>query len=204
MLSFRVCKRLLDIIGSLLAIALLSPAYLLISILIIITDGRPVLFKQKRTGINNTVFSIWKFRTMKVNQVSSSNSNPYNWKTGVPDDFVFKTSANPNITKIGAFLRKYSLDELPQFFNVLFGEMSIIGPRPEIPEITNCYNDIQKRRLLVKPGITGYAQINGRSDSNHGEKIKNDLYYVENMSLSLDIKIFVKTVIQSILGKGAY
>src|SRR5699024_2233652 len=111
-----------------------------------------------------------------------SKGKVYDWKNGVPDDFVFKTGSidNPNITRVGQFIRKYSLDELPQFFNVLKGDMSVVGPRPEIIDITKCYNSEQKRRLAVKPGITGWAQANGRSDMNHGEKIRHDLYYVNN------------------------
>ena len=144
---------------------------------------------------------------MKVQQPVSQNKkeNLYNWVGGVPDDFVFKTTSgfDPNVTKTGQFIRKYSIDELPQFFNVLKGQMSIVGPRPEIPNITSCYNAHQSKRLLVKPGITGWAQINGRSEIPHGEKIKYDLYYVENQGFVLDFKIFFKTIFQAILGKGA-
>jgi len=150
---------------------------------------------------------MYKFRSMKNKQVAvpSNSHNDYNWKNGVPDDFVFKTSSedNPNITKIGNFIRKYSLDELPQFINVLKGDMSIVGPRPEIIAISRCYNQHQKRRLDVKPGITGWAQANGRSDMDHGKKIEHDLYYVDNFSLWLDVKVFFKTVVQVVGGKGS-
>ncbi|KMJ55034.1 glycosyl transferase, partial [Bacillus sp. LL01] len=126
-------------------------------------------------------------------------------KNGVPDDFVFKTStSNPNVTKVGYYLRKFSIDELPQFLNVLLGDMSVIGPRPEIPVITECYNDYQKQRLNVKPGITGYAQINGRSNIPHKAKVEYDRYYCENCSLTLDVKIFFATIFQTIKGKGSY
>lgn len=174
---------------------------------IVIGDGFPVFFRQKRSGRNDIPFEMYKFRSMKNKQVPvpSNSYDEYNWKNGVPDGFVFKTASedNPNITKIGKFIRKYSLDELPQFINVLKGDMSIIGPRPEIIPITRCYNSYQKRRLEVKPGITGWAQVNGRSEMNHGDKIKYDLYYVENFSLWLDVKIFFKTVLQVIVGKGS-
>lgn len=198
-------KRLFDIVFSAVVLLLLSPVFLVLAILIIKEDGRPVFFKQKRSGKHDTHFGMYKFRSMKVQQQKTSKENPYNWTNGVPDDFVFKSSssANPNITKTGAFIRKYSLDELPQFFNVLKGEMSVIGPRPEIVEITRCYDGIQKERLLVKPGITGYAQANGRSDMNHGKKIKFDRYYVQNFSLWLDLKIFFKTIGQVFAGKGS-
>lgn len=141
---------------------------------------------------------------MKIVKDPQGSKKKYDWENGVPDDFVFKTSYNPNITKVGAFLRKYSLDELPQFFNVLFGQMSIVGPRPEIVDITKCYNDYQAQRLLVKPGITGHAQTNGRAEIPHGEKIEYDLYYVRNSTIFMDIKILFLTIYQTIFGKGAY
>ncbi len=200
-------KRTFDIIFSFVILILLSPLFLILGLLIIKEDGRPVFFKQLRSGKDDQSFGMYKFRSMRVKQVSEGKSKGkiYNWKNRVPDDFVFKTSSanNPNITKIGKFIRKYSLDELPQFINVLKGDMSIIGPRPEIIEISSCYDSEQKLRLSVKPGITGWAQANGRSDMNHGEKIKHDLYYVENFSLWLDLKIFLKTILQVVLGKGS-
>jgi len=200
-------KRIFDIILSFIALLILSPIFLVLAILIIKEDGRPVFFKQKRSGLNDKVFAMYKFRSMKNKQVPvpSNSHNEYNWKNGVPDDFVFKTSSesNPNITKIGNFIRKYSLDELPQFYNVLKGDMSIVGPRPEIIAISRCYNEHQKGRLNVKPGITGWAQANGRSDMDHGKKIEYDLYYVENFSLWLDVKVFVRTVVQVVGGKGS-
>lgn len=185
----------------------LSPILLIIAILIIIDDGFPVFFKQKRSGLNNQPFNMYKFRSMKNKQipVPSNSHNDYDWEDGVPDDFIFKTASedNPNITKIGLFIRKYSLDELPQFINVLKGDMSIIGPRPEILPISKCYDHYQRKRLLVKPGITGWAQVNGRSEMDHGTKIEHDLYYVNNFSILLDIKILFKTVFQVVLGRGS-
>jgi lipopolysaccharide/colanic/teichoic acid biosynthesis glycosyltransferase len=202
---YKVTKRIFDIVFSLVALILLSPILLIISLLIILDDGFPVFFKQKRTGLNGSTFYIYKFRSMKVTNNGSNQKKVYDWKNGVPDDFIFKSTQgfDPNVTKIGRFIRKYSLDELPQFINVLKGEMSIIGPRPEITEITDCYNEYQKQRLLVKPGITGWAQVNGRSEIPHGEKIKYDLYYVANQGFVLDMKIFFKTIVQALFGKGA-
>lgn len=186
---------------------MLTPIFIVLAIYIVKEDGRPIFFKQKRSGKNDIPFGIYKFRSMKVKKPSDGKSKDivYDWKNGVPEDFVFKTSSidDPNILKVGRFIRKYSLDELPQFYNVLKGDMSIVGPRPEIIEITRCYNREQKRRLEVKPGITGWAQVNGRSEINHGEKIRYDLYYVNNFSLTLDIKIFIKTISQVVLGKGS-
>jgi len=203
----KIIKRLLDIIFSSLTLILLSPILLIIALLIIIDDGLPIFFKQKRSGKGDIPFKIFKFRSMKNKQVAvpSNSHNDYNWENGVPDSFVFKMSSedNPNITKIGRFIRKYSLDELPQFINVLKGDMSLVGPRPEILPISDCYNEHQKRRLEVKPGITGWAQANGRSEMNHGEKIKHDLYYVDNFSVWLDIKIVLMTIKIVVLGRGS-
>ncbi|WP_131782183.1 sugar transferase [Legionella gresilensis] len=202
--SYNYIKRGIDILVSLLAIILLLPIYLIVAIWIMVDDGFPILFRQKRAGYLNNPFYIYKFRTMKLQQ---ANSVTYFWENGVPDDFVFKQTTDKtyfaNFTGIGAFLRKWSLDELPQFFNVLIGDMSLVGPRPELIEIANCYNQEQFNRLKVRPGITGWAQINGRSHINHGEKIKLDLEYVQNYSLWLDIKILFSTLLKVLFKHGA-
>ncbi|MDX8343247.1 sugar transferase [Rossellomorea sp. YZS02] len=192
-------KRMMDIVISLISMILLSPIFLLIYLLIMMMDGRPVIFKQTRTGINHTPFTIYKFRTMR-----ESNEVEYGWKDKVPDDFVFKGEHNPDITTLGKILRKTSLDELPQLLNVLKGDMSMVGPRPEVPRITRYYDEQQRQRLLVKPGMTGYAQVNGRSDMNHGQKIFYDLYYVYNQSLRLDLKILLKTIGTVLRRSGSY
>ena len=144
-----------------------------------------------------------KFRTMTVS-AQNDERHSYNWKEGVPESFQFKNEYDSSVTRIGKVLRKYSLDELPQLFNVIAGHMSLVGPRPEMPSITDLYNDKQIQRLLVKPGITGYAQINGRSEINHGKKIEYDLYYINNCSLLFDMKIIAATIIYVIRAKGAY
>jgi lipopolysaccharide/colanic/teichoic acid biosynthesis glycosyltransferase len=203
---YKVAKRAFDIIFSVFIIIAISPILLLISLLVKLEDGGPIIFKQKRAGLNGETFNIFKFRTMKVQRGQKKNTESlYNWPTRVPDDFVFKMTDdfNPNVTKIGRFLRKSSLDELPQFFNVVKGEMSIVGPRPEIIEITNCYDAEQFQRLLVKPGITGWAQVNGRSEMNHGRKVELDLDYIANQSFLQDIKIILMTIKQTFFGKGA-
>ncbi|MBW3110826.1 sugar transferase [Bacillus sp. MCCB 382] len=190
---------MMDIVISLISMILLSPIFLLIYLLIMMMDGRPVIFKQTRTGINHTPFTIYKFRTMR-----ESNEVEYGWKDKVPDDFVFKGEHNPDITTLGKILRKTSLDELPQLLNVLKGDMSMVGPRPEVPRITRYYDEQQRQRLFVKPGMTGYAQVNGRSDMNHGQKIFYDLYYVYNQSLRLDLKILLKTIGTVLRRSGSY
>ncbi|HFH7731101.1 TPA: sugar transferase, partial [Streptococcus agalactiae] len=138
-----------------------------------------------------------------MERCDDSKVHQYKWDGQVPEDFVFKTPDSLQVTKLGAILRKYSLDELPQIINVIKGDMSLVGPRPEIRNITKFYNETQKQRLLVKPGITGYAQIQGRSDINYGMKIKYDLYYVNHISFLFDFKIICKTILQVLRGKGA-
>lgn len=203
----KIFKRLFDIVFSITILLLLSPFLIILALCIVIDDGLPVIFHQKRSGLNDVPFQIFKFRTMKNKQVpvESNSHNDYNWQYRVPDDFVFKSADenNPNITKVGRFMRKYSLDELPQFINVLKGDMSVIGPRPEILPISQCYDKEQKKRLKVKPGVSGWAQVNGRSEMNHGEKIRYDLYYVENISVVLDFKILFKTATHVFVGKGS-
>lgn len=162
----RFIKRLLDIIISFVFIILLLPLFFIISILIIIIDRNNALFFQTRTGFNGKEFKIYKFRTIK----------------------------NEEITKIGKFLRKTSLDELPQFFNVLFGHMSFIGPRPWIPDYYKRFNREQKRRVLVRPGIIGLAQVNGRNKIDIFTKIKYDLEYIDNISFMMDLKILLKSI----------
>ena len=188
---------------SLLLLLILVPLYPLIAFFLFVFSGPPLLFKQIRTGKLNQPFQILKFRSMKTNQIKSIKT-AYTWADGIPEDFVFKTPLDAKVTKIGAILRKTSIDELPQLINVLRGEMSLIGPRPDVPEITNYYTKIQRNRLLVKPGLTGWAQVNGRADSCHGNKIEHDLYYVENCSFHLDIKILILTIGAIFKGKGAY
>lgn len=203
MYSMNLPKRVFDVVVSFVLLLCLSPFFILFSILLLIFSGRPIFFKQTRTGQDDQPFTIWKFRTME----ESADPVPihqYEWKDGVPNDFVFKTPAQQRITNIGRIYRKLSIDELPQLFNVLRGDMSFVGPRPEIPEITHLYNQHQAMRLQVKPGITGYAQVNGRSANTHGQKIAYDLFYIEYQSFILDIKVILKTIGLVLLRKGAW
>lgn len=195
-------KRVFDLVLSLLLLLLLLPILLVFSLLLLVFSGRPIIFKQVRMGRHNQPFVIWKFRTMETSQ-NAAGFHQYNWTDEVPSEFVFKTPSSQRITKIGKIYRKLSIDELPQLLNVIKGDMSLVGPRPEIPEITKFYNEYQMKRLSVKPGITGYAQVNGRSIMSHGEKIDYDLYYVRNRSLAFDLKIIWRTISQVIRGKGA-
>nr|WP_106780694.1 sugar transferase [Lysinibacillus timonensis] len=195
-------KRVLDIVVSLMLMLIVSPVMVLTIILLVFCDGWPVFFIQERVGKNGKYFTIYKFRTMECN------TEPKNFEiqalNGIPEDFQFKSSLDYRVTRVGAVLRKYSIDELPQLINVLKGDMSIVGPRPEVPSITTLYNDTQKQRLDVKPGITGLAQVNGRSLISHGQKIQYDLFYIENQSLMLDLKIIILTIKTVFVAKGAF
>jgi len=199
----RYGKRTVDVLGSSLLLFFLSPTIIVFSLILFIFSGGPIIYKQSRAGLQNRPFIIWKFRTMQTEIVESS-SHQYEWEGEVPQDFSFTTPPTLSITKLGKLYRKYSIDEIPQLWNVFKGEMSFVGPRPEIIEITNHYSPTQKNRLLVKPGITGYAQINGRSAITHGEKILFDLYYVKHCSMLLDLKIVIRTIFIVVTGKGAW
>lgn len=195
-------KRIFDITVALLLLLVTFPLMFIVILLLLLTTGRPVFFTQTRTGYLQQQFMIWKLRTMEM-RIAPLNM-PIVSTNGVPDDYFFKTAPDARVTKVGAVLRKLSIDEIPQLINVLKGDMSIVGPRPEIPKITNAYNSMQARRLEVKPGITGLAQINGRSNISHGQKILYDIQYVEEYNLWLDIKIIVKTFFVVLARTGAY
>ena len=170
-------KRLLDITISLIALFFLLPLMSLIYLLVIINLGSPALFLQERVGKDNKIFKLIKFRTMK-------NSNDKNGNL---------LSDNERVTKFGSFLRSFSLDELPELINILKGDMSLVGPRALLVQYLGLYNDEQIRRHEVLPGLTGWAQINGRNSITWSEKFKLDVWYVDNWSLWLDIKIFFLT-----------
>jgi lipopolysaccharide/colanic/teichoic acid biosynthesis glycosyltransferase len=169
-------KRLLDFSLIIFFSPILILIFLLVSSLIYLFEGRPILFKQKRIGKNCRKFTIYKFRTM------------------IPSTTDKDISDQEKITKIGKFLRLTSLDEVPSILNVLIGDMSLVGPRPLLPEYLNYYSDYQNRRHEVKPGITGYAQINGRNKLKWSDRFKLDVYYVENNNIFFDIKILFLTL----------
>lgn len=194
-------KRFLDIIISMIAIIILSPVFIVLLVMIKRDSEGPAIFKQKRVGINGKEFTIFKFRTMVQNaeNMKKLEVNPDNI-----GDFVFQSKNDNRVTKLGAFLRKSSLDELPQLFNVFIGDMSVVGPRPEIHQIADLYNDEQKQRLLVKPGITGLAQVMGRGELSVGKTIEYDREYIRNLSLRQDLNIIVRTFKVVVSKKGAY
>jgi wcaJ protein len=173
-------KRFLDIIISLIFILCFWWLYIVIAILVRIKLGSPVLFKQDRPGLNEKIFKMYKFRTMTDEKDKDGNL--------LPDA--------ERLTKFGKFLRSTSLDEIPELWNVLKGEMSLVGPRPLLVSYLTKYNEYEKRRHEVRPGITGWAQINGRNNTTWEERFKNDIYYVENISFKLDLKIIIKTILK--------
>lgn len=181
-------KRVLDFIISLFALIILSPLFLIVSVCILISDGSPVFFRQKRVGKNNELFEIYKFRTMKRGTENVASND--------------LSDANVKITKFGKILRATSIDELPQFLNILNGTMSLIGPRPLIPEETKIRELRQKYNVYsVRPGITGWAQVNGRDNVSAEKKALLDKEYVKKQSLMFDIKIFFMTIHQVLCRK---
>lgn len=194
-------KRIMDVILSLIGIVILIPVYLAIYIIIKIDSKGPVIFKQVRVGKDGKNFTIYKFRTMVVSAESKRQLEIDVENIG---DFVFQSKNDNRITKVGAFLRKTSLDEIPQLFNVLFGNMSLVGPRPEIPEVVKYYPKDYYQRLLVPPGITGLAQVSGRGEIELGKTIGYDLKYIDNFSVMLDIKILFLTVKSVFKSEGAF
>ena len=194
-LAYTVFKRAFDMIFSILVILFVSPLLAVIAIAIKLTSPGPILFKQERVGLNGDVFHMYKFRTMCVSLKEES-------------DTRWTTADDPRRTPVGAFLRRWSLDELPQFFNVLKGEMSVVGPRPERPFFVKRFLEdvaLYNRRHYMKVGITGWAQVNGcRGDSSIPKRTEHDLYYLRNWSLSFDLQIIILTLIRGFWGGGAY
>jgi lipopolysaccharide/colanic/teichoic acid biosynthesis glycosyltransferase len=210
----RKMKRFIDIVGSLLALVMLSPVFAVIAAAIRLTSDGPVLFRQERVGLWGENFVFLKFRSMYVKQGENPHkqyveklirNNETANGTDNGEETVFKLKDDPRITPIGQFLRKSSLDELPQFVNVLRGEMSIVGPRPPIPYEVDIYDTWHRMRLLsVKPGITGLWQVMGRSSTTFDEMVRMDVRYVTEWTIWQDIKIILKTPWVVIMGKGAY
>ena len=194
-------KRFADIICSAIAIILLSPFFIIISIAIKATSKGPVIFVHNRVGKNGKKIGIYKFRSMVMNAEELIKEFTPEQKAEFQKNF--KLENDPRITKIGKFLRKTSLDELPQLFNVLKGDLSLVGPRPIIQKETEIYGEYKKMLLSVKPGLTGFWAANGRSDTSYKRRRAMEIYYVKNRSLLFDIKIIFKTVISVFKGDGA-
>jgi exopolysaccharide biosynthesis polyprenyl glycosylphosphotransferase len=199
----RFAKRLFDIVASTLLILLSSPILAVIAVLVKTTSPGPVLFRQERIGLNGSTFLMLKFRSMVVD-AEARLAALQTQESAVGNSVLFKMTDDPRVTRVGAVLRRYSLDEIPQFFNVFRGEMSLIGPRPPLAREVEQYEDHVHRRFLMKPGITGLWQVSGRSNLSWEDTVRHDLYYVENWSMTEDVVILLKTVRAVFGSDGAY
>ena len=199
--GYRAIKRGFDILTSGLALILLSPLFLILIVLIKREDGGPAFYSQTRIGKNGKPFKMWKFRSMIVNadkmveQLEEQNEI---------DGAMFKIKDDPRITKIGHTIRKYSLDELPQLWNVLIGDMSLVGPRPPLPSEVEEYTDYDKQRLLVMPGCTGLWQVTERNEADFDEMVWLDIVYINHSGIFEDLKLIIKTIGVVVHPNGAY
>ena len=197
----RLVKRVFDLVLGGIFLLVASPIMALVALCILIDDGWPVLFRQRRAGENGRVFEIYKFRTM----VRNAEQLRYLVEATDQDgNLIHKVRDDPRLTRTGRFLRRFSLDELPQLLNILSGKMSLVGPRPELPYLVDGYQPWQRKRFAVPPGLTGWWQIHGRSDRPMHLHTEDDLFYVQNYSIWLDIQILAETLWRVIFGKGAF
>ena len=194
-------KRGFDLVCSILALVVFSPLLLILMIVIKLDSKGPIFFSHKRLGHKGKLIKVYKFRTMVANAEEVLNNLPPEQKK----EFYmnFKLENDPRITKIGNFLRRSSLDELPQLFNIIKGDMSIVGPRPIVEKELEKYGEFAEKFLSVIPGLTGYWQCNGRSDTTYEERVQMDMHYIDNRSMFLDIKIILQTVVVVIRKEGA-
>ena len=203
--TYSFFKRMMDIIGAIVGLVIVIPLFIVISILYVSGESKgPVIFKQSRTGKNGKEFKIYKFRSMVLNAEEKLKSNKQLYDKYIQNNYKLEPNEDPRITNLGKFLRKTSLDEIPQLINVLKGEMSLVGPRPVVTEELREYGEKANRFLAVKPGLTGFWQVSGRSDVGYPERVDLELHYVYNQSLIFDIKIILLTVWMVLLKKGAY
>jgi len=209
----RLIKRLIDLMIALFIVVVGFPFFLAIALLIKLTSKGPVFFSQQRIGEEGEEFTLFKFRTMRQNADDSIHreftrnfieGRISNSSLDVKAPSVYKLTNDPRITAIGSFLRKTSLDEFPQFLNVLKGEMTIVGPRPPLHYELELYEDWHKLRLKVRPGLTGLWQVSGRSSVSFNEMVKLDLYYIEHWSLIMDFRIMARTIPVMLFGSGGY
>ncbi|HXF85158.1 MAG TPA: sugar transferase [Anaerolineales bacterium] len=197
----RMIKRAFDLFLGIPALILALPLMALSALMIYLEDGTPILFRQKRVGENGRLFEMLKFRTMVRNAEQLQSLVEKRDENG---NLIHKSKDDPRVTRVGRLLRRFSLDELPQLFNVIAGSMSLVGPRPEMPYLVEKYQPWQRKRFAVPPGLTGWWQISGRSDKPMHLHTEDDLYYIQNYSIWLDLQIIVRTIWVVLLGKGAY
>ncbi|MDO5663245.1 MAG: sugar transferase, partial [Brachybacterium sp.] len=196
-------KRLFDITLSATLLLVLAPVLAAIAVTVKLTDGHQVVFRQERVGRGGQSFEFLKFRSM-VPDAETWISHIQDLQQDRGNDVMFKMADDPRITRPGRFLRRYSLDELPQLWNVLRGDMSLVGPRPALPSEVSTYDQDASRRLTVRPGITGLWQVSGRSDLSWNETVRLDIYYVDNWSFTQDVQILGRTVRAVLAPTGAY
>jgi exopolysaccharide biosynthesis polyprenyl glycosylphosphotransferase len=194
-------KRVFDLVVGSFALVVSLPLMALSALLVYFEDGPPVIFRQKRVGWRGRLFEIYKFRTM-VKNAEQWTGQIETWDAD--GNLIHKQPDDPRVTRVGRILRRFSLDELPQLFNVLTGTMSLVGPRPELPYLVEKYESWQFQRFAVPPGMTGWWQISGRSDRPMHLHTEDDLYYIQNHSIWLDLQIIFRTIWVVIRGKGAY
>ena len=195
-------KRALDILGASLALILAFPIFAVTALLIKLEDGGPIFFKQTRVGFRGKLFPMWKFRSMVVN--ADAIKDQLKGQNEMQGGVIFKMKDDPRITFIGKYIRKYSVDELPQFWNVLVGDMSLVGPRPSLPKEVAEYSAEDRQRLLAKPGITCVWQVSGRSEIDFSGQVQLNLAYIRSSSVKTDLLLLFKTIPAVLLGKGAY
>lgn len=200
-IGYRFCKRFLDILLSLMALVVLLIPMMIVALAIFIEDGGPVIFCQERSGWKGQTFRMYKFRSMCKN---APEMHAQLLEDNELDGPAFKMKDDPRVTKVGKFIRKTSIDELPQLLNIIKGEMSIVGPRPLPTYETEQCNEYQKQRLLVKPGLTCYWQCGGRNNVDFDEWIEMDLQYIREASFGIDCKIIIMTIKSVLSGLGAY
>jgi exopolysaccharide biosynthesis polyprenyl glycosylphosphotransferase len=195
-------KRLMDIVISLVALLLLSPLFAFVAICIKLTDGGPVFYVQTRIGKQGKAFPFPKFRSMVMN--ADKMKDGLLGQADRKGDVTFKMKRDPRVTRIGRFIRRFSIDELPQVWCVLKGDMSIVGPRPPVPREVALYTQEDRRRLEVTPGLTGIWQVSGRAEIGFKQQVELDVLYIESHGFWLDLKLILKTIPAVLTGKGAY
>lgn len=194
MSKYLILKRVIDFIFAIMVLPFFLLIVFIVGVLIIVNDKGTIFYKSKRIGMNGRIILIYKFRTMKMNAPDIRNS----------DGTTYNSIEDKRVTKIGKILRATSLDELPQIINIVKGEMSFIGPRPDLPDALDLYTDEQREKLKVQPGITGYNQAYFRNSLSLNEQLENDRYYANNVSLAFDIRIFFKTFVTVLFRKNIY
>lgn len=195
-------KRAIDMSAAAMALTLGSPIFALTALLIKLEDGGPVFFRQERVGYRGRGFGMYKFRSMVPQAESASES--LETQNEMQGGVIFKMKNDPRVTRVGRVIRKYSIDELPQFWNVFVGDMSLVGPRPPLPKEVELYLPDERQRLLAKPGITCTWQVSGRSEIDFRGQVRLDIEYIRSMSTLTDLKLLIMTVPAVVLGKGAY